>query len=82
MGEIKQIMRYTVIPSRGERERRTESQVFFFGSEQVDMLLTVSIDNIDQRSWPTLNIYGSLTTDLSSTVSTSGSRSAMSLMQE
>lgn len=42
-------MWHTVIPSRSEGERRSESQVFFFGSEQVDMLLMVSIKIVEQK---------------------------------
>lgn len=39
------MIRSTVIPSRGKRKWRSERQVIFFGSEQIDMLLMVRIDD-------------------------------------
>lgn len=74
--------RRTVVPGCSQREGGLECEVLLLRRQQINVLELMSTGRKSLRIERTLIMHGSVTTAFNSTVSTKGSRSAMSLMHE
>lgn len=78
-------MQLTIISGGDQGEWCVKGKILLFGSQKVYVLLYEMRSDEERKKKnevPTLIKHGSVTTAFSSTVSTKGSRSAISLMQE